>query len=92
MRIPCAALEEKNEIRIVVAEDSQAGLELWSRLEHDLAQTLAPRSLSVTVAQNAAELLMLLASLERAARRPDMVLIDLHVDANDPLAALGGGR
>jgi hypothetical protein len=30
-------LAEENEIRIVVAEDSQAGVELWSQLERDLA-------------------------------------------------------
>ncbi len=67
------------EIRIVIAEDSQAGQQLWSQLERDLSGMLAPRELSVTIAQNAGELLSVLASLERSARRPDMVLIDLHV-------------
>ncbi|MGA8745939.1 MAG: hypothetical protein WB507_08745 [Solirubrobacterales bacterium] len=72
-------MEAGKEIRIVVAEDSQAGQQLWSQLEHDLAEMLAPRSLSVTFAQNAGEMLGLLGSLERAGRRPNMVLIDLHV-------------
>jgi CheY-like chemotaxis protein len=72
-------VEAGNEIRIVVAEDSQAGQELWSQLEQDLSEMLAPKSLSVTFAQNAGELLGLLGSLERTGRRPDMVLIDLHV-------------
>jgi CheY-like chemotaxis protein len=81
-------MAEAGEARIVVGEDSQAGRELWLQLEQTLAETLSPRTLSVTVSQNASELLSLLRSLERAARRPDLVLIDLHVPVRSKTVAM----
>jgi len=82
-------LPTADDIRIVVAEDSQAGHQLWSILERELADLLAPRTLTVTIARSAGELLSLLDSLERSARRPDMVLLDLHIPVRSGHLAAG---
>jgi CheY-like chemotaxis protein len=66
-------------VDIVVAEDSQAGRELWQQLENELAAATPTAPFRVSVAQTASELLEVLARRDQADRRPHLVLIDLFL-------------
>ena len=67
------------EIRIVIAEDSEAGRSQWLAIEGLMEDYLTQAQVVRSTALNAADLLLTLKRLERQGRRPDLIVLDLHL-------------
>jgi CheY-like chemotaxis protein len=74
-----------SEIRILLAEDSEAGRAQWEALESHLRESLAPCELARTEALNGSDLLLKHRSLCRQGRQPDLIVLDLHLPAAAPV-------
>lgn len=80
-----------DELRILVAEDSEAGWSQWGAVEDQLREVAPTRDLVRTEALNGSDLLLKHRSLCRQDRTPDLVVLDLHLPASAPTTARAPG-
>ncbi len=76
-----------DELRILVAEDSEAGWSQWEAIEDQFREAVPTLELVRTEALNGSDLLLKHRSLYRQGRTPDLVVLDLHLPATAPVAA-----